>query len=88
MGGKNENKDTTVVDGIRDGGGPIVPWSDVARGDPAADASGFEVGADAIGNGFVVMGVGDEDFVGHITSIPEFTQSLQMGNHYQLLLTA
>ena len=77
-----------MLDGFGYGGGPIVPGGDVTRGDPAADASLFEVGADAVSDSFVVVGVGDEGFVGHITSIPEFTQSLQMGNHYQLLLTA
>jgi hypothetical protein len=65
MGGEDEEDDLALVEGVDDGGAPLSAGGDVAGGDPAGDAVGFQGGAGGVGDGLVFAGVADEDLVRH-----------------------
>ena len=54
VGGKNQDHYFGDVDGFDDGFAVRAAGDDVARSDPAADASGFEAGADGVGDDFIL----------------------------------
>ena len=63
--GKNEEHGPTGMDGVNDGFAPVAAGQDVPGRDPAADAVGLQCGTDGVGGGLVLVGITDEDVVGH-----------------------